>query len=195
MVIHHIRGQGTSSYPSECVNVSDKFSERCLWPRATEPLKVDALFSWLTALYPALPRSLYNILSNTSNSRECMGVDGEALQLCAVYIQTVQVTQESVSGTASHVHCVWTCYYIEGSYDKIIITVVLSLQYDTTPWKLDAQRRGLYTSPWIHGENVQDHNMQGLEECPSNKTNKTPQLGRHLSCRKWTLQYWYQSMV
>ena len=126
-----------------------------------------------------------------------MGVDGEALQLHAVYIQTVQVMQESVSGNASHVHCIWTCYYIEGSYDKIIITLVLSLQHDIVPWKLDDQRKGLYTSPWIHGENVQDHNMLGLEECPSNKTNKTPQLGRHLSCRKWTvhLQYWYRDSI
>ena len=46
-----------------------------------------------------------------------------------------------------------------------------------------------YTSPWIHGENVQDHNMLGLEECPSNKTNKLPQLGRHLSCRRSIVYY------
>ena len=33
-----------------------------------------------------------------------------------------QVTWESISGTASHVCCVWTCNGIDGSYDKIIIT-------------------------------------------------------------------------
>ena len=40
--------------------------------------------------------------------------------------QVLQVTQESVSGTTSHVRCVWTCNEIEGSYDKIIITIVPS---------------------------------------------------------------------
>ena len=37
---------------------------------------------------------------HTSNSRECMGVNGEALQLHAVYIKPyflLQVTRESVS--------------------------------------------------------------------------------------------------
>ena len=40
--------------------------------------------------------------------------------------QVLQVTRESVSGTTSHVRCVWTCNEIEGSYDKIIITIVPS---------------------------------------------------------------------
>ena len=78
-----------------------------------------------------------------------MGVNGEALQLRAVYkkpyfyckscenpyqycksrenpYQVLQVTRESVSGTTSHVRYVWTCNEIEGSYDKIIITIVPS---------------------------------------------------------------------
>ena len=68
-----------------------------------------------------------------------MGVNGEALQLHAVYkkpyfllqvmqesVSVLQVTWESVSGTASHARCVWTCNEIEGSYDKIIITIVPS---------------------------------------------------------------------
>ena len=76
---------------------------------------------------------------HTSNSCECMGVNGEALQLHAVYkklyfllqltresVSVLQVTWESVSGTASHARCVWTCKEIEGSYDKIIITIVPS---------------------------------------------------------------------
>ena len=38
--------------------------------------------------------------------------------------QVLQVTRESVSGTTSHVRCVWACNEIEGLYDKIIITIV-----------------------------------------------------------------------
>ena len=69
-----------------------------------------------------------------SNSRG----NGEALQLNAVYkkpycyykspenLLVLQVTQESVSGTASHVHCVWTCNEAKGSYVEIIITIVPS---------------------------------------------------------------------
>ena len=36
---------------------------------------------------------------------------------------STKVTQESVSGTASCVHCIWMCNEIDGSYDKIIITI------------------------------------------------------------------------
>ena len=79
----------------------------------------------------------YNNQSHhTSNSRGCMGVNGEALQLHTVYksriltqvtresVSVLQVMRESISGTASHVCCVWTCNETEGSYDKIIITIV-----------------------------------------------------------------------
>jgi len=51
-----------------------------------------------------------------------MGVNGEALQLHAVYkklyfllqvtwesVSVLQVMWESVSGTASHARCIWTC--------------------------------------------------------------------------------------
>jgi len=61
------------------------------------------------------------------------GSQWEALQLHAVYkkpyfllqvtresVSVLQVTWQSVSGTASHAHCVWTCNEIEGSYNKII---------------------------------------------------------------------------
>jgi len=70
------------------------------------------------------------------NSHKCMGVNGEALQLHVVYqkpyfilqvtresISVLQVTWESVSGTASHTCCIWTCNEIKGSYDKIVITI------------------------------------------------------------------------
>ena len=40
--------------------------------------------------------------------------------------QALQVTRESVSGTTSHVCCLWTCNKIESSYDKIIVTIVSS---------------------------------------------------------------------
>ena len=40
--------------------------------------------------------------------------------------QVLQVMWESVSDTASHMHCIWTCNKIEGSYAKIIITIVPS---------------------------------------------------------------------
>ena len=82
-----------------------------------------------------------------------MGVNGEALQLHAIYkkiykkpyfllqvmresvsvlqvtwesISVLQVTRESVSGTTSHVRCVWMRNEIKGTYDKIIITIVPS---------------------------------------------------------------------
>ena len=38
----------------------------------------------------------------------------------------LQVTQKSVSGTASHVRSAWLCNEIKGSYDNIIITIVQS---------------------------------------------------------------------
>ena len=41
-------------------------------------------------------------------------------------VSVLQVTWESVSGTASHARCSWTCNEIEGSHDKIIITIVSS---------------------------------------------------------------------
>ena len=56
-----------------------------------------------------------------------MGVNGETLQLHAVYKKPyflLQVTWESISGTASHAYYVWKCNEIEGLYDKIIITTV-----------------------------------------------------------------------
>ena len=61
-------------------------------------------------------------------ARECMGVNGQPLQLHAVYEKPylIQVTWESVSGTASHTRWIWTCNEIEGPYDKIIITIVPS---------------------------------------------------------------------
>ena len=64
-----------------------------------------------------------------------MRVNGEALQLHTVYkkpyfilqvtwesVSVLQVTRESVSGTASHARC----NEIEGSYDEIIIAIVTS---------------------------------------------------------------------
>ena len=39
---------------------------------------------------------------HTSNSRECMGVNGQPLQLHTGHIFLLQVTQESVSGTVMH---------------------------------------------------------------------------------------------
>ena len=66
-----------------------------------------------------------------------MGVNGEAFQLHTVHkkpyffntshmrtVSVLQVMRESVSGTTSFVCCVSTCNEIEGSYDKIIITIV-----------------------------------------------------------------------
>jgi len=50
-----------------------------------------------------------------------MGVNGKALQLHAVYKKLyflLQVTWESVSGTASHACWVWTSNEIKGSCDK-----------------------------------------------------------------------------
>ena len=78
------------------------------------------------------------------NWHECMGVSGEALQLHSAYKKAVffycksrenpyqyykSRKNKSVSGTASHAHCVWTCNEIEGSHDKIIITIVATKLY------------------------------------------------------------------
>ena len=63
-----------------------------------------------------------------TNVWESMGKPCSCMQF--IY-NPVQVMQESVSGTASHMHCVWTCYYIEGSYDKLIITVKPSMWHST----------------------------------------------------------------
>ena len=89
------------------------------------------------SLYQLIESTLDPLLSlhyHTSNSRECMGVNGEALQLHSVYkkphffyasharicimqccksqvtqesVSVLQVTRESVSGTASHARCIW----------------------------------------------------------------------------------------
>ena len=48
------------------------------------------------------------------------------LQVTRESVSVLQVTWESVSGTASHTRCIWKCNEIEGSYDKIIITIVPS---------------------------------------------------------------------
>ena len=48
------------------------------------------------------------------------------LQIMRESVSVLQVTRESVSGTTSHMHCVWTCNEIGSSYDKIIITIVPS---------------------------------------------------------------------
>ena len=41
------------------------------------------------------------------------------VQFIKSHIFLLQVMRESVSGTTSHMHCVWTCNEIEGSYDKV----------------------------------------------------------------------------
>ena len=66
------------------------------------------------------------IIFHMSTSCECMGFIGEALQLHAVYKKLYFLMWESVSGSISHVRCAWMCDEIEGSYDKIIITIVPS---------------------------------------------------------------------
>ena len=73
-----------------------------------------------------------SLFYHMSNSRKCMGVNGEALQLLAVYnkpyfllqvtrkfvsvlqvtqkpVSVLQTTQKPVSGTPTHVHRVGTC--------------------------------------------------------------------------------------
>ena len=68
-----------------------------------------------------------------------MGVNGEALQLHGVYkkpyfllqvtresVSVLQVTWESVSDTASHMCCIWTCNEIGGLYGKVVITIIPS---------------------------------------------------------------------
>ena len=55
-----------------------------------------------------------------------MGVNGEALQLNAdykIHIFLLQITRETVSGTACHLHCIWMWHKIEGLYNKISITM------------------------------------------------------------------------
>ena len=77
---------------------------------------------------------------HTSNSHECMEVNGEALQLCKVYkkktyfslqvawesVTVLQVMQESVSGATSQMHCAWTCNESKICMIEIVITIVPS---------------------------------------------------------------------
>ena len=61
-----------------------------------------------------------------------MGVNREALQLCAVYKKLFffgrQVTQKiRIRYYKSHAGCVRACNEIEGLHDKIIITIVRSV--------------------------------------------------------------------
>ena len=61
-----------------------------------------------------------------------MRVNGEALQLHAVYKKLyflLQVMQESISGTASHAHCVCTWNEIEGLYDYHRSTKLYRIKY------------------------------------------------------------------
>ena len=60
-----------------------------------------------------------------SNYRNCFGVNGEALQLHAVYKKRYSQARICIRYYKSHC-CVWTCNEIEGLYDKIIITIVTS---------------------------------------------------------------------
>ena len=48
------------------------------------------------------------------------------LQVTWESVSVLQVTRESISGTTSHMRGVGTCNEIEGSYDKIIISIVPS---------------------------------------------------------------------
>ena len=50
------------------------------------------------------------------NVWESMGKSCSCMQFIKSRI-LLQVTRESVTGTASHVRCIWTCNEIEGSYD------------------------------------------------------------------------------
>ena len=62
-----------------------------------------------------------------SYSCECLGVNWEALQPHKIYKKPyylLQVMQESVSGTASHMHSSERA--MKGSYDKIIIIIIPS---------------------------------------------------------------------
>ena len=48
------------------------------------------------------------------------------LQVMQESVSVLQDMREFVSGTTSHMCCVWMCNEIEDSYDKIIITIVPS---------------------------------------------------------------------
>ena len=78
-------------------------------------------YIWLQS--QGIARCVYD----TSNSRECMGVNGETLKLHTVYKNfLLQIMWEFVSGTTSDGRCIWTRNEIKGSYDEIIITIVPS---------------------------------------------------------------------
>ena len=65
-----------------------------------------------------IPRTRVNVWESMGKPCSCMQFKKSSSLL--------QVTQESISGTASHMRCIWVCNEIEGSYDKIIITIVPS---------------------------------------------------------------------
>ena len=78
------------------------------------------------------------VSNNMSRIYRYMGVNEKVLQLHAIYkklflqvtresVSVLQDTQKSVSGTASHARCIWTCNKIEGLYDKTIIILSTKL--------------------------------------------------------------------
>ena len=75
---------------------------------------------------------------HTSNSCECMGVNGEALQLHVVYKKPyflLQVTRESVSGTASHVR-IHIRYYKSRENPYQVLQVTCSAFERAMKWKV-----------------------------------------------------------
>ena len=75
----------------------------CILFQNSMPVEVTEGVTDPQSLYQLIESTLDPLLSlhyHTSNSRECMGVNGEALQLHAVYKKPyflLQVTRESVS--------------------------------------------------------------------------------------------------
>ena len=65
------------------------------------------------------------IYYHTSNSCECMGVNGEALQFIKICMFRTSHARIRIRYYKSRA-LVWTCNEIEGLYDKIIITIVPS---------------------------------------------------------------------
>ena len=74
-------------------------------------IKCYNLFLVVYSVLPAVftPNSSQTLLTFIINSHECIGINGEALQLHATYKKLyflLHVMRESVSGTTSHVRCV-----------------------------------------------------------------------------------------
>ena len=103
----------------------------CCWEGGNGRIVLrDYPMSLLRGIEPQLAStvSANKLIYHTSNLRECLRVNREALRLHSVYKKRIfnYKSCENIISYASHACCIWICNEIEGSYDQFIITMVPS---------------------------------------------------------------------